>query len=142
SLEWDLLRDPFHHGIQRLVADLNHLYTELPALHRFDFEAQCFEWIDCNDAERSTASYMRRSESRIAVVVLNFTPVPRQGYRLGVPIPGTYLERLNSDSECYGGTNLGNGGRVATEPVPCNGMPCSLSIALPPLAALILVPEQ
>ncbi len=142
SLDWGLVRNPFHQGIQRLVADLNRLYTQLSALYCYDFDVQGFQWIDCNDAEQSTASYVRRSESEVAVVVLNFTPVPRHEYRLGVPIQGAYLERLNSDSECYGGTNLGNGGRTHTEPIPCHGQPFSLRITLPPLAALILVPEE
>ncbi len=140
ALEWHWLQDERHLGIQRLIGDLNRLHTGVPALYRDDFDARGFEWIDCHDSGSSTASFVRGSGDQIAVVVLNFTPVPRYHFRLGVPQPGIYLEKLNSDSECYGGTNLGNGGRVEAESVSSHGRPWSLLLTLPPLAALVLVP--
>ncbi len=142
ELEWHLLEHAPHQGVQKLVGDLNRLYRELPALHRHDFEQQGFEWIDCHDAAQSVISYVRRAGERLAVVVLNFTPVVREGYRVGVPRGGRWREVLNSDSEWYGGSNVGNGGGVEAEPVPWMGRPWSLRLTLPPLAGLILVPEQ
>lgn len=142
SLDWSLEENPAHRGIQRLIADLNQLYCSHPALHQHDFDAGGFEWIDCNDAERSTASYLRRSQNEMAIVVLNFTPVPRYSYRLGVPAGGVYLERLNTDSETYGGSNLGNGGSLEAEAVPSHGRSFSLEMVLPPLAALIFMRES
>lgn len=141
SVAWELLGYAPHRGIQRLVADLNRLYRELPALHRLDFDRSGFEWIDCQDADQSTLSYLRQSENQFVVVALNFTPVPRPDYRLGVPGPGTYRERLNSDSVYYGGSNLGNRGAIEAEPIPSHGRPWSVGIVLPPLGALVLVPE-
>ncbi len=141
SLDWQALAGPLHRGIQALVGELNRLYRKLPCLHRFDFEPQGFEWIDCHDAAQSVLSYQRRSEDGIVVVVLNFTPVPRHGYRLGVPEPGGYRELFNSDSSLFGGSNVGNGGWITTEPTPWMGHPCSLSLTLPPLAGLVLIPE-
>jgi 1,4-alpha-glucan branching enzyme len=111
------------------------------ALHQLDFSPEGFQWIDCHDADQSVVSWLRRSrDGRHAVVVLNFTPVPRHGYRLGVPQTGDYLERINTDSAHYGGGNLGNGGLVSAEAKPWMGFPASLSLTLPPLAALVLLP--
>ena len=141
ELPWQLLQYPLHLGVQRLAKDLNHLYAGESCLHELDFLPQGFQWIDCHDADHSVISWLRRDHSgRAAVVVLNFTPVPRYGYRLGVPQAGDYVERINSDSAHYGGSDLGNGGRIATEPVSWMGFPASLSLTLPPLAALLLLP--
>jgi 1,4-alpha-glucan branching enzyme len=145
GLDWHLLDDPLHAGVQRLVRDLNHLYREVPALHRLDTEPAGFEWIDCTDVDQSVLSFLRRGgggEDDIAVVVCNFTPVVREGYRVGVPCGGAYAERLNTDAAYYGGSNLGNCGRVESEPVPAHGRPHSLNIVLPPLATLVLTPER
>ena len=138
ALDWYLLDYPHHAGVQALVRDLNRLYREHGALHRHDFEPQGFEWIDCHDAAQSVLTYLRRDGEHIVVVALNFTPVPRIGYRIGVPYPGIYREALNSDSAYYGGSNLGNGGTLASQPVPWMGRPHSLSVTLPPLAGVVL----
>ncbi len=142
GLDWHLLDDPSHRGVQGLVRDLNGLYRALPALHELDCEAEGFEWIDCNDAEQSVISYLRRAggEGAFAVVVCNFTPVVRHEYRIGVPIGGLYRERLNTDAAEYGGSGVGNLGGKTAEEVPCHGRAYSLSLTLPPLATLVLVP--
>jgi len=110
-------------------------------LHELDFSSAGFQWIDCHDADQSVVSWLRRSrDGRHAVIVLNFTPVPRHNYRLGVPDARDYLERINTDSAHYGGSDLGNNGRVRAELRPWMGFPASLALTLPPLAALILLP--
>ncbi|QIK38619.1 1,4-alpha-glucan branching protein GlgB [Caldichromatium japonicum] len=143
QLDWDLLERPQHQGVQRLLADLNQLYIKLPALHEVDFEAAGFEWIDCHDSSQSVLSFLRKDQSGKSWVaaIFNFTPVPRTNYRIGVPAPGFYREAINSDSEVYGGSNIGNQGGVTAEAVSWMGRPYSLLIALPPLAGLILVHE-
>ncbi len=142
ALDWPLLEQPLHRGLQLLVRDLNGLYRDCPALHRFEFEWQGFEWIDCHDARQSVLCFLRRAGDEIAVVVANFTPVPRSGYRIGVPRPGRYAEVLNSDSAHYGGSNLGNGDReLWTEAQPWMGRPWSLVLTLPPLAVVVLRPQ-
>ena len=109
-LDWYVLQYPQHQGMQRLVRDLNHLYRTSPALHRYEFDWPGFEWIDCHDAHQSVLSFLRKGNAgEVMVVVLNLTPVPRHGYRIGVPLAGRYREVLNSDSEFYGGSNVGNG---------------------------------
>jgi 1,4-alpha-glucan branching enzyme len=140
SLDWDLLQMPLHGGLQRFVRDLNHFYASEPALHQIDFEPAGFSWIDCNDYESSVISLIRRARDPrdFVAVVLNFTPVPRTDYRIGVPESGFYRERLNSDAEYYAGSNLGNEGGVHTEPIPAHGHMQSLRLTLPPLAGLIL----
>jgi len=138
SLQWYLLQFEGHRGVQSLIRDLNHLYQELPELHQHDFDWQGFEWVDCHDAAQSILSYQRKSDDSFVVTVLNFTPVPRQGYRIGVPEPGCYTERLNSDSEYYGGSNLGNQPELWTEEKPWMGHPYSLELTLPPLGGIIL----
>ena len=140
ELEWQALDYPPHAGLQLLVRDLNRLYVEHPALHGHEFEAEGFEWIDCHDAAQSVISYQRRHGEDFVVVVLNFTPVVRHGYRLGVPRQAPYRVIFNSDSTFYGGNNLGEM-RVASEAVPWMGHPCSIVLTLPPLAGLILKPE-
>ncbi|TVR96453.1 MAG: 1,4-alpha-glucan branching protein GlgB [Rhodospirillales bacterium] len=143
SLDWHLLDDPSHQGMQRLVRDLNTLYRGERALHEHDCEPDGFEWIDCTDVESSVISYLRKGKdpADFAVVVCNFTPVIRQSYRIGVPRAGRYLERLNTDSALYGGSDVGNAGAVMTKPIACHGREHSIDLVLPPLAAVILLPE-
>jgi 1,4-alpha-glucan branching enzyme len=142
SLDWHLLETPVHGGIRRFVADLNRVYTAETALHEQDFDGAGFEWIDCNDNENSVVSLIRRSSSgEIVVAVLSFTPVPRDGYRIGVPFAGAYEELINSDAEVYGGGNLGNAGAVFTEPIASHGHEQSLRLSLPPLGCLLLKPQ-
>ncbi|HSC29697.1 MAG TPA: 1,4-alpha-glucan branching protein GlgB [Vicinamibacterales bacterium] len=140
GLDWFLLDDPLHSGLRRYVRDLNFAYAGRRALHEVDFQPSGFEWIDCNDNENSVVSYIRRSRDAkdFVVVLVNFTPVPRYGYRIGVPAAGAYRELINSDSEIYGGSNVGNGGVVHSEPVPSHGQQQSLRLVLPPLGMLLL----
>jgi len=140
ALDWYVLDYPLHRGCQRLVRDLNSLYRNTPALYRYDFEQRGFEWIDCHDSSQSVLSYLRRGDDGWIVVALNFTPVPRPGYRIGVPFAGEYAEILNSDSMFYGGSNTGNGGVVRSEPTPWMNRPCSIVVTLPPLAGIVLKP--
>jgi 1,4-alpha-glucan branching enzyme len=144
SLDWHALADPMHAAVQALVRDLNRLYRSTPALHELDCEPGGFTWIDCHDHGNSVLSYIRRAKDPrdFAVVVCNFTPVVREGYRIGVPRGGYYAELLNSDAHCYGGGNVGNLGGVTACPEPMHGMPFSLSLTLPPLATLILRPRE
>ena len=145
SLDWHLLAmGPYHRGLQRLVQDLNRLYRTQPALHQVEFEPAGFQWIDCNDWEGSTVAFLRRARDpqNILVFVCNFTPVVREGYRVGVPRAGFYQEVLNTDAALYGGSNVGNAGGVPSEAVPHHGQPFSLRLTLPPLAALVLRPGE
>ena len=140
-LDWYVLDYPYHQGVQRLVKELNKIYRELPALHHFEFDWRGFEWLDCNDADNSVLSFVRRSEDQFVIVVVNLTPQPHHGYRIGVPEGGRYREIFNSDSEFYAGSNVGNGdGILVTEEISWMNRPCSLSLILPPLAAVILQP--
>ncbi len=139
TLDWYVLDYPLHQGVRQLVKDLNGLYHNAPALYRHEFDWEGIEWIDCHDADQSVLSFLRKDGDDFLVVVLNFTPVPRHGYRIGVPAAGLYRERLNSDSAYYGGSNLGNGaGPLAAEPTPWMGRPHSLALTLPPLATIVL----
>lgn len=139
SLDWQLLDTHWHQGVQRLTGDLGKLYIDIPALHELDFTYEGFSWIDCHDADQSIVSYLRRArDGSHVVIMLNFTPVPREGYRLGVPTAGKYREVLNSDAECYGGGNLGNGAGLQSEDKPWMGFPHSIVATLPPLAGVIL----
>jgi 1,4-alpha-glucan branching enzyme len=141
EMPWQQLQQAPHLGVQRLTADLNRFYLDEPALYDQDFSVDGFRWIDCHDADHSVVSWIRQArDGRHVVVVLNFTPVPRHGYRLGVPLAQDYLERLNTDSAHYGGSDLGNGGRVTAESRSWMGFPASLTLTLPPLAALVLLP--
>jgi len=142
SLDWHLLDEPLHGGIKRFVQDLNRVYREEPALYQQDFESTGFHWIDPNDSDNSVFSFTRRGASSddFLVAVLNFTPVPREGYQLGVPRAGRYTELLNSDAGIYGGGNVGNGGEVSTEAVPAHGQKDSLRLRLPPLGFVLLKP--
>jgi 1,4-alpha-glucan branching enzyme len=142
ALEWHLLQYPPHQGVHALMQDLNRLYRDTPALHRLEFEWRGFEWIDCHDAAQSVLTYIRRDPHDFRVIALNFTPVPRHDYRMGVPQHGRYREILNSDSEYYGGSNLGNGGEIEAEAIPWMGRPYSIKIILPPLAGVVFEPVR
>ena len=138
ELDWHLLGHDAQRGVQKLVADLNQLYRSEQSLHQYDFDTQGFEWIDCNDVAQSVISLIRRGDRDFILIALNFTPVPRHGYRIGVPEAGIYREVLNSDSVYYGGSNVSNGTAIETEAVPHMGSPFSLVLSLPPLAAIYL----
>jgi 1,4-alpha-glucan branching enzyme len=129
--------------VQTLVRDLNNLYRANPALYETDCFAEGFYWIDCHDSDNSVISYVRRGRNPedFVVVLCNFTPVVRNGYRIGVPRDGRYHEILNTDAGCYNGSGVGNGGQIYAEHVGAHGQPYSLNLVIPPLAALILKPE-
>ena len=137
TLDWYVLDYAHHRGVQTLVKDLNHLYIAHSALHQHDFDHVGFEWIDCHDYQQSIISYRRKSSTEDLLVILNFTPVPRENYRIGVPHPGVYQEIFNSDSQYYDGSNQGNG-HIPTEAQPWMNHAQSISITLPPLAGIIL----
>jgi 1,4-alpha-glucan branching enzyme len=136
-LDWYVLDYPFHQGIRELVGSLNRLYCQSSALHYYDFEQQGFEWIDCHDSSQSVLTYLRRSNDETMIIALNFTPVPRYNYRIGVPRLGTYEEILNSDSVYFGGSNLGNLHLLGAESIPWMNRPYSINVTLPPLAAVV-----
>ncbi|MBV6424627.1 MAG: 1,4-alpha-glucan branching enzyme GlgB [Steroidobacteraceae bacterium] len=138
ALPWALARDPAHAGVTALVRDLNRLYAGESPLHRYEFESQGFQWLDCDDAASSILAYVRRDGARFVIVALNFTPVPRTALRIGVPESGHYREILNSDSAYYGGSNLGNPLPLATSASPYRGQPHSLVVTLPPLGGVVL----
>jgi 1,4-alpha-glucan branching enzyme len=140
SLDWHLLADPSHRGMHALVRDLNRLYRSSPALHRFDCEPRGFEWLDAGDSSRSVLSYLRRGDTSEApvTVVCNFTPVVREGFRLGVPKRGRWIERLNTDSAAYTGSNVGNLGNVEAQEMSWHGQPFSVELTLAPLATVVL----
>jgi 1,4-alpha-glucan branching enzyme len=139
GLPWELLHYEFHRKLQALVGELNRLYRAYPAFHEVDFHWAGFQWVDLGDVDGSTISFIRRPQSGKAFLlfVCNFTPVPRSNYRVGVPDPGVYREILNTDSELWGGSNLGNGGQVGSQPISYNNHYHSLSITLPPLAVVV-----
>jgi 1,4-alpha-glucan branching enzyme len=137
SLDWYVLDYPHHKGVQTLLKDLNHIYRAHSALFKHDFDHQGFEWIDCHDSEQSVISYRRKDGEHDLITVLNFTPVVRDNYRIGVPTAGTYQEIFNSDSGLYDGSNVGNG-NVSSEPIPWMNLPHSVNLTLPPLGGMIL----
>jgi len=141
-LDWGLLSQMEHRGIQLLIRDLNHLYRSMTSLHEQEFVQEGFEWLDCHDAVRSVAVYLRRGdgESCPAIVILNFAATSRIGYQIGVPLPGLYHEILNSDAGCYGGSGMTNEDLYAA-PIFCMGQPCSLLLNLPPLTGIVLTPH-
>lgn len=140
ALEWTALSAPNHQGIQAFVKDLNRVYKNEPAMYEDDFEYTGFQWIDANDSDNSVFSFIRfaKSSEDFVVIVSNFTPVVREGYRIGVHKPGFYREILNSDSTHYWGSNVGNGGGVHTENLACHGREYSLLLTLPPLSTIWL----
>ncbi len=140
GLPWTIVDEPPHDGVRRLVRDLNTFYRHEPALYQVDFEPGGFEWIDCTDNENSVVSFLRRSRDGASdvIVILNFTPIVRETYSIGVPAPGRYREVINTDASIYGGGNVGNGGAIETRPEPSHGHAQTLDLRLPPLGALIL----
>ena len=137
-VEWDLLQDGRHSGLQQWVTDLNRLYRQEPALHERDLDPAGFEWVDCTDAESSVVSLLRKGKStdEAILIVCNFTPVPRTNYRIGASLGGFWKEVLNSDATQYGGSGWGNLGGLETVPIPLHGRAQSITLTLPPLAAL------
>jgi 1,4-alpha-glucan branching enzyme len=144
SLDWHLLEEQYeghawHRGIQQTNIALNNLYKSMPALYELDFENSGFEWIDCHDSDQSIVSYVRRARDQsLLVVVLNFTPVLRQQYRIGLPQAGFYQEIFNSDAAIFGGSNQGNAAGLQSEIMPWMNRSDSTLITLPPLAGIIL----
>jgi 1,4-alpha-glucan branching enzyme len=138
SLDWNLLENPPHGGLQHWVRDLNACLRSTPALHEVDFDPRGFEWVDCSDTHNSVISFLRRGRrpDDTVLVVCNFTPVVRHDYVVGAPFGGYWRERLNSDAQCYGGSGQGNLGGVDAAQVPAHGRPCSLHLTLPPLSMM------
>ena len=137
-LDWYVLEYDFHKGVKSLVSDLNQMYREHTALHHQDFSPKGFEWIDCHDSDQSVLSYLRKDGDETLVVILNFTPVVRENYRIGVPEAGQYQEIFNSDSMYYTGSNKGNGAPLGTDDIAWMNRPVSLALELPPLAGVVL----
>jgi 1,4-alpha-glucan branching enzyme len=144
SLDWDLLERPAHAGLARWVRDLNTLYRGEASLYEADLDPAGFEWVDCNDFERSVVSFLRKGKDsdNMTLFVCNFTPVPRYNYRVGVPAAGEWKEVLNSDAPLYGGSGQGNLGGITTAPLPIHGRPYSLNMTLPPLGVVAFRPEN
>lgn len=144
SVHWHLLQYPEHEGIKRWTSDLNKYYRSQPALYERDFSHEGFQWVDCNDVESSVVSFLRKDAHGTAkvLVVLNFTPIPRNNYRVGVPYGGHWKEVLNSDARDYGGSGHGNLGGVDTRPVPIHGHDQSVSLTLPPLSIVVLEHQE
>ena len=143
SLDWHLLDTVQHATLQRWVEDLNKAYRTTPALHELDFSPDGFEWIDCCDSENSVVSLMRKAkDGQTVVVALNYTPLPRYNYAIGVPHGGHWREMLNSDADIYGGSGQGNMGGVDAAPIPLHGRKWSVNLTLPPLGAVFLVNEE
>ena len=144
SLDWHLLSNGLHRGVQKLIGDLNRLYRGTPALHVHDTEPRGFEWVDTTDTESSVVAFLRLGNEgdAPALVVCNFTPVPRENYRVGVPQGGRWIERINTDSRDYGGSGKGNLGAVKADAVPRHGRRYSLDLTLPPLATVVLTREM
>ncbi len=142
ALDWALLDYDNHTGVKQLITDLNHLYRDEAALHTHDFEHSGFEWIDCHDSDQSVLAMIRHGCDEHVICLFNFTPVPRENYRIGLPNPGHYREIINTDSKLYGGSNCGNGAVVEAQPEPWMGFENSASLTLPPLGALFLKPAN
>jgi len=138
GLDWYLCDQPENRGVQLLVRDLNLLYRNHSALHERDFSTEGFEWIDCHDYEQSILSFMRQSKTEKIICVFNFTPVPRNHYRIGLPEAGSYSEVINSDAAVYGGSNCGNSGVIEAESIPWMNRPYSAELVLPPLGVVVL----
>jgi 1,4-alpha-glucan branching enzyme len=144
SLPWHLLHWPVHYTLQTMVKEINWLYRREPAMYEVDDSFAGFEWIDFRDSEASVISFVRFAKDRADFLVFacNFTPVPRHGYRIGVPSAGVYQEVFNTDAAMFGGSNMGNGGAVTAEPVASHGRPASVRIVLPPLAMVVFKPAR
>jgi 1,4-alpha-glucan branching enzyme len=148
SLDWHLLEHPDHAGIQSLVRDLNRIYKDEPALWEIDSDPSGFWWLEPNDADANVLAFARASrpdangERRIVVFAANLSPVVRSGYRLGLPRACRWKEALNTDSTYYGGSDVGNLGGLAPEPIPWHNQPVSALVTLPPLAAVWFIPES
>ncbi|HOV04949.1 MAG TPA: alpha amylase C-terminal domain-containing protein, partial [Kaistiaceae bacterium] len=144
SLDWHLVSEPRHRGMQILVRDLNHLYRSLPALHRYDAEWRGFSWLEVDNAAESMFAFARWGEEddKPVLVLCNFTPVPRTARRIGLPRPGRWREAINTDAYDYGGSGQGNGGAIESEPVPSHGFGQSALVDLPPLSVLVLTLED
>lgn len=143
SLQWHLLEYEPHKSLQYYVKELNRIYHSEPSMYEQDFRPEGFEWIDFRDSDSTVVSFIRKGldNSNILLFVFNFTPVLKRDYRIGVPLPGFYREILNSDAECFGGSNVGMGGGSVAEDIPCHGKSYSLKLNLPPLGMLILKPD-
>jgi 1,4-alpha-glucan branching enzyme len=141
QLDWPILDDPGHAGIARWLGDLAAAYRSLPALHKRDVEPGGFRWLVGDDRDQSVLAYLRFGDDGDppVAVLLNFTPVPRDGYRIGAPLAGRWREVLSSDAEIYGGSNRGNLGGVIAEARPCHEQPCSMTVSVPPLGCVVLV---
>jgi 1,4-alpha-glucan branching enzyme len=141
SLPWDLLQHDFHGRLRKCLMDLNRVYRKTPALYQVDFSWEGFEWVDFHDAEQSVVTFVRKGGKKkdIVLCAFNFTPVPREGYRVGVPVKGLYEQIFNSDSEYYGGSNMGNV-RVPADPIPWQHCKQSVLLTLPPLGAVYMQP--
>jgi 1,4-alpha-glucan branching enzyme len=143
ALDWRLMDDPLHRGVHALLRDLNRLYATQPALHQRDCEPEGFQWVVVDDKANCVFAWLRRGRGdTLALAVVNMTPIPRRRYRIGVPKAGRWREMLNTDAACYGGSNLGNGGAVMARSVASHGQPLSLELTLPPLAGVLLCPED
>jgi 1,4-alpha-glucan branching enzyme len=140
SIDWHIADHPQRRALCSYLAELSRVYVQNPAFWRSDPEGSGFEWIDCSDRDNSVLSYLRRDGERFAVVVLNFTPVPRDDYRIGVPTGGRYIERLSSDDQRFGGSKFETLAVLEADPIPAHGRSHSLNLKIPPLGALILEP--
>ena len=144
EVDWWLLKEgPYHKGLQAFVQELNKVYLSTPALWYSDFDQEGFQWIDCSDQESSVLSFSRHAKSARSdvVVILNLTPVSRYPYRVGFPRGGKWREAINSDSEKYGGSNVGNLGGIVAKEIPCHGRPFSAELILPPLSLSAFIAE-
>jgi 1,4-alpha-glucan branching enzyme len=144
GLRWDLINYPPHRQLQAFVKALNDFYRSQPALYQVDFHWEGFEWVDFRDVEGSVVCFLRRAENKSDYLLYccNFTPVPRTGYRVGVPEAGFFEEVLNTDSEHFGGSNVGNGGLVSSRAIACHGRPFSISVTMPPLSVVVFRPRR
>jgi 1,4-alpha-glucan branching enzyme len=142
SLDWHLADDPMRVGLARFLEDLGHLYLQSPCLWKADPDPGGFAWIDCSDCDNSVVSYRRHYDDKMMIAVLNLTPVPRDGYRIGVPQAGPYRYLLSSDDPAYCGSGYQLRDVLETDDYGMHGFPQSLSLTLPPLAALLLEPAR
>jgi 1,4-alpha-glucan branching enzyme len=138
GVRWELLEFDPHRKLQTLARELNRMYRANPAMYQVDFHYTGFEWVDFHDGDNSIIAFLRRAEDpeNFILFCCNFTPVPRKAYEFGVPEEGFYQEILNTDSELFGGSNMGNGGMVSSRPVPKHNRPHSIAVTLPPLAVV------